>query len=91
MTLPNKGGKIMEILTNNYKLIPSEDFTGDVFTIKEFKKCCEYKMFIDSDGIGYYGIKVGKLLVETNEEAIPSHVLDGIIEPNRTHIIWYNK
>lgn len=77
----------MEILTNNYELIPFEGFNGDVFTIKKFKKCCECKMFIDSDGVGYYGLKVRKLLVETNEEAIPSHVLDGIVESNRTHII----
>jgi len=87
----DKGGKVMEILTNNYELILSEDFNGDVFTIKEFKECCECRMFVDTDGIGYYGIKVGELLVETNERAIPSRVLDGIIEANRTHIVWYNK
>jgi len=85
----------MKILTNNGKIVELGDFNGDIFTIEEFKKHCQVKLFIDSDGIGYYGIYYGtktrSLLIETNDQAIPSHIVNNIVKLNSTHVIWYNK
>jgi len=64
---------------------------GDIFTIEEFRECCKSKLFIDSDGVGYYGTIEEGIFLETKEKAIPSHILDGVVKSNKTHIIWYNK
>lgn len=64
-----------------------KDCCGDLFTIDEFKECCEIGGFIESDGEGYY-VKDGQ------EYDIPTRPLffsQGFIRPDFTHVMWYNK
>ena len=64
-----------------------KDCRGDLFTIDEFKECCEFCGFIESDGEGYY-VKDNK---EYGLPARPYFFARGYVRPDFTHVMWYNK
>jgi hypothetical protein len=63
------------------------DNIGDLFTMKEFKGCCEGGGFIDYDGFGYYATKDE----QTNIVIYPSDIMKGKYRKEFTHVKWYNR
>lgn len=69
--------------TNNYGNNRGED---DVYTIDEFRECCESGSFIDDDGYGH-PVKDGK--ADESIDIYPSSL--GDIPSDATHIVWFNR
>lgn len=66
---------------------PIPDY-GDVFTIEEFKKDCDAGLFVNSDGMGYYGFKD----MMSSVPCYPSKIRTGEKTVIKfTHVIWFNK
>ncbi len=70
--------------TNNYGCGPDNE--DDVYTVEEFKQCCEDGAFRDYDGHGY-PVKDNKACESIIVK--PSRV--NKIPEDATHIIWFNK
>lgn len=62
---------------------PDED---DVYTVEEFRRYCENRMFIDYDGFGHpvrdRKADPGIVVKPSRLETIPA---------DATHIVWYNR
>jgi hypothetical protein len=65
------------------------DFENDeVIPRSSFEDQVEVGCFIDYDGSGYYSD--GKVYFR-DEPAIPSIILKNGINPNFSHVVWFNK
>jgi len=69
-----------------YELSELPDY-GDVMTLNEFIKACNFGLFVDSDGSGCYS-KDGQ---ETNIPIYPSDIIHKAIRREFDSVIWYNK
>ncbi len=68
----------------SFKPIPEY---GDLMSLDEFIDCCKSGGFIDYDGHGKYAFK-DKI---SDKIVIPSHIIEGNIDKNFTHVVWFNK
>jgi hypothetical protein len=71
--------------TNNYGCGPKNE--DDVYTVKEFLRNVEGRMFVDYDGFGY---PVKDKLADNKFRISPSKCPD-CIPIDATHIVWYNR
>lgn len=58
----------------------------DVYTVAEFRECCDCGAFIDYDG---FGQPIKNNMINTAITVIPSKVNE--IPEDATHIVWYNR
>ena len=63
------------------------DIIGDLMPVGEFWQCCEYSMFTDNDGEGFYATDTQ----ESDIPAIPSEIVDENFRTDFPNVIWYNK
>jgi hypothetical protein len=70
--------------TKNYGNVPFDE--NDVYTIQEFKACCDHGAFIDYDGFGF---PVKDKMADPGIEIKPSKLQD--IPEDATHIVWFNR
>ena len=71
-----------------YTLREIEDWERDGhMTIKEFKSLVRSRVFNNQDGFACYATKDKR----THVIVRPSHVLAGELDPDYTHVIWYNR
>lgn len=60
---------------------------GDVLTLQIFINYCLNNILIDYDGVGNYATEK-----EMSDEIVfPSHIVDGKVNYNYTHVVWFNK
>jgi len=69
-----------------YTLTPLSG-VGDLFTLRDFVNDCLDDCISNDDGFGYYATETEV----TNIPAIPSDILDEIVDTRWTHVEWYNK
>ena len=62
------------------------DGEDDVYTVEEFKRYCEARMFIDYDGFGH-PVRDGK--ADEDICVKPSRVAE--IPADATHVVWFNR
>ena len=70
--------------TGRYGCGPEDE--DDVYTVEEFRDCCEVGAFIDYDGFGY---PVKNSLADNSITIVPSRLEE--IPEDATHIIWFNR
>ena len=74
--------------TKSLGLLPFDEEDQEGFMpLEEFIQSCKYGTFVDDDGSGVYATTEGK----TNLDAAPSDIVDGCINYDYTHVVWYNK
>lgn len=61
---------------------------GDMYSIEEFQKLVDSGCITDDDGAGYY---CTNMVYDLDTYALPSMLAKGCINPDYTHIIWFNK
>ena len=71
-------------VTGTYGCVPKGE--DDVYTVEEFRDCCDSKAFVDYDGWGY---PVKEKKAARNVKIQPSVV--ECIPEDATHIVWYNR
>lgn len=64
-----------------------KEWKGDLYTIEEFKNAVRHKLFVDSDGVGYYATETSK----SDVEVYPSDFKENLIREDFSHIIWFNR
>lgn len=64
-----------------------KEWKGDLYTIDEFKSAVKHRLFVDSDGIGYYATETSK----SDVEVLPSDFEENIIREDFSHIMWFNR
>jgi hypothetical protein len=65
---------------------PIPDY-GDHMTLEEFTKSVQGGCFIDWDGSGYYATATEM----SHIPARPSEIIEGSINKEFTHVVWFNK
>lgn len=74
------------LIPPDYDLKPLPAY-GDLMTLSDFVEECNFNNLLDCDGSGRYAFKDQI----SNREAVPSDVVNGIIDLRFTHVMWFNK
>jgi hypothetical protein len=61
---------------------------GDLFSLDDFIGAVEEGFCLDCDGHGYYCFE--DWYSYANPEAIPSEIINGNINRNFTHVLWFS-
>lgn len=69
-----------------HDLRPIPDY-ADLMTIREFAERVADDLFTNNDGTGYYATETQVSALR----AVPSNFREGRIDPEFTHVVWFNK
>ena len=64
---------------------------ADVIPVDELIELVTSLSFVDYDGFGYWITDIESRLMDTTERVYPSEVEAGRINPQATHVAWFNR